>query len=246
MNHIRRICRSLSGLPRRAGLLIATAAPAVLWADPPLPPGWNKYPHLPTGHQPTVRFPPSRTNHPPPPAHVHPLAAGGTPGWQLTLMAVTVLLLVATVIAAGYPSLSRPAAGERMHRRSDDHIRRCADPQGQPQGERPHLASRPGRNSFANQFIQDIATATSVAPGQNWTAPSTTMPQRRIMHVPWLRPRTVQLCIHCRQNPAGFWVSHTRDQTARRPWCLSCCQELGQTRYHVIPFDRHHGAGRFQ
>lgn len=27
-------------------------------------------------------------------------------------------------------------------------------------------------------------------------------------------------------NPAGFWVSHTSDQTARRPWCLSCCQNL--------------------
>jgi hypothetical protein len=70
------------------------------------------------------------------------------------------------------------------------------------------------------------------------------MPQRRTMIVPRLRPRTVQLCIHCRQNPAGFWVSQTSDQTARRPWCLSCCQWLDPGRYHVIPFESHGGTGR--
>ena len=59
MNHIRRVCRSLSGLPRRAGRLVASAAPAMLWADPPLPPGWNKYLHLPA-----VRFPPAWTRQP--------------------------------------------------------------------------------------------------------------------------------------------------------------------------------------
>jgi hypothetical protein len=41
----------------------------------------------------------------------------------------------------------------------------------------------------------------------------------------WL-PHAFQLCIHCRRNPAGFWVSRTGDKTARRPWCLSCCQGL--------------------
>ena len=108
----------------------------------------------------------------------------------------------------------------------------------------PRIRRQPGRR--AGRFIQDIPAAASVAAGQNRPAPTPTMPRRRTMTAPWLRPRTVQLCIHCRHNPAGFWVSHTRDQTVRRPWCLSCCQELGQTRYHVIPFDRHHGAGRFQ
>jgi hypothetical protein len=49
-------------------------------------------------------------------------------------------------------------------------------------------------------------------------------------------PRTVQLCIHCRKNPAGFWVSHKDAQVVRRPWCLSCCQELELSSYDVIPF----------
>jgi hypothetical protein len=64
---------------------------------------------------------------------------------------------------------------------------------------------------------------------------------------PRLPPRTVQLCIHCQQNPAGFWVSRTSDHTARRPWCLSCCQLLDPGRYGVIPFDSHRcGAGRLR
>jgi hypothetical protein len=235
MNHSRRICRSLAGLPRLAGLLIASAAPAVLWADPPLPPGWNKHPPVPASTRPVPSLPPGWNKHPPLPAHVHPLATGGTPGWQLTLMAITVILLAATSVAIGNPGPGRTAAGERTRRRGD--------PQRQPQGERPHPASGPGGNGFAGRFIQDIAAATSVATGQNRPAPPATMPQRRAMITARRWPRTVQLCIHCRQNPAGFWVSHTSDQTVRRPWCLSCCQELDQSRYHVIPFDGH-GAGR--
>jgi hypothetical protein len=60
--------------------------------------------------------------------------------------------------------------------------------------------------------------------------------------MPWRRaaialPHTVQLCIHCHQSPAGFWVSHKSGQTVRRPWCLSCCQTLDHERCDVIPFD---------
>jgi hypothetical protein len=51
----------------------------------------------------------------------------------------------------------------------------------------------------------------------------------------WL-PHTVQLCIHCRENPAGFWVSRTGSKTTRRPWCLSCCQGLDQNRCDIVPF----------
>jgi hypothetical protein len=60
--------------------------------------------------------------------------------------------------------------------------------------------------------------------------------RRRILTAPRL-PRTIQLCIHCRHNPAGFWVSRGSSQTVRRPWCLSCCQDLDPGRYHVQPFD---------
>ena len=49
-------------------------------------------------------------------------------------------------------------------------------------------------------------------------------------------PRTVQLCIHCRQTPAGFWVSRKNSVVAHRPWCLSCCQHLDQNRCEIVPF----------
>jgi hypothetical protein len=196
------------------------------------------------GSQPADRFPPGWNKHPPLPAHIHPLATGGIPGWQLTLMAVTVVLLAATSVAIGYPGPGRTAAGERRHRRSDDRIRRRADPQDATHGGRPYPASRPGRDGFAGRFLQHIAAATSVVTGQHRPAASTTMPRRRTMIAVPLLPRTVQLCIHCRQNPAGFWVSHTSGQTVRRPWCLSCRQGLDQSRYHVTPFDGHGSAGR--
>jgi hypothetical protein len=99
MNHIPRLRRSLSGLPRRAGRLIGSAAPAVLWADPPLPPGWNKYLHLPA-----VRFPPDWTRRPPLPAHGQTAAVGGPAGWHTTLIAITAAVLAAAVIVI----LTRP------------------------------------------------------------------------------------------------------------------------------------------
>ena len=50
------------------------------------------------------------------------------------------------------------------------------------------------------------------------------------------RARSLQLCIHCRERPAGFWVSHRGGTVARRPWCLTCCQELDQGLCDVVPF----------
>jgi hypothetical protein len=35
------------------------------------------------------------------------------------------------------------------------------------------------------------------------------------------RGRTIQLCIHCMENPAGFWVSRRSGRVVHRPWCLS-------------------------
>jgi hypothetical protein len=67
--------------------------------------------------------------------------------------------------------------------------------------------------------------------------PANRAPARRPSGAPGLLPRTVQLCIHCQQTPAGFWVSRRGGQTVRRPWCVSCCQELDQDRCDVIPFD---------
>jgi len=102
---------------------LTAAMPAALAAPRPRPPGWNK--------------------HPPPPAHLHPLATAGIPGWQQALMAITVVLLVAVLVAIAYPGPGRPAAAERTHRLSDDHQPRHADPRGQPaELARPALARR--------------------------------------------------------------------------------------------------------
>ena len=90
---------------------------------------------------------------------------------------------------------------------------------------------------FVDQVIQDVAAAASVAVGQNRPAPTATMSRRSAMATPRLLPHTVQLCSHCRQRPAGFWVSGDSGRMVRRPWCLSCCQELNPGRCQVIPFD---------
>jgi len=64
-------------------------------------------------------------------------------------------------------------------------------------------------------------------------------PRERLLtrFLPARLPHTIQLCIHCRDNPAGFWVSRTGDKTVRRPWCLSCCEGLDWDRCDMTPFD---------
>ena len=107
----------------------------------------------------------------------------------------------------------------------------------QPQSQEPQLASRSGRDGLAGRFTQDLAAAASMAAGQNRPAPAATASRRRSISMSGLLPRTIQLCIHCRRNPAGFWVSRDSGQTVRRPWCLSCCQNLDPGCCHVQPFD---------
>jgi hypothetical protein len=122
----------------------------------------------------------------------------------------------------------------------------------QPADPAAHRPGRSGRDGFAGHFIQDMAAVASVAaaqePGQRGhgsrpagqarPAAAATMPWPDTVTARGLRPlHTVQLCIHCRQSPAGFWVGRCGGQTVRRPWCLSCCQELDRDRCDVIPFD---------
>jgi hypothetical protein len=73
--------------------------------------------------------------------------------------------------------------------------------------------------------------------GQTRPAPAPAKPRRRAVTMPRLLPHTMQLCTHCRRNPAGLWVSRDADQTARRPWGLSCCQHLDPACHHIRPFD---------
>jgi hypothetical protein len=75
----------------------------------------------------------------------------------------------------------------------------------------------------------------ALAPTQ--PAPGTANSRWRTIATPGVRPHTIQLCVHCWQNPAGFWVSRSGDLTVRRPWCLSCCQDLDSARHHIRPFD---------
>ena len=76
-----------------------------------------------------------------------------------------------------------------------------------------------------------------MATGQDRPAPTITSSRWRTRTTPRLVPHTIQLCTHCRHNPAGFWVSYTSGQTVRRPWCLSCCQDLDPRCYHIKSFD---------
>ena len=100
------------------------------------------------------------------------------------------------------------------------------------------ILRRPRRDGFPARLIQDMAAAAGVAVGRAARpAVTITPPRRRALTVSRLLPRTVQLCVHCRQSPAGFWVSRRGDQTVRRPWCLACCQELHRDLCDVIPFD---------
>jgi hypothetical protein len=107
----------------------------------------------------------------------------------------------------------------------------------QPLGQEPHQASRPGHDSSTRRFVQHVAAAATVAADQHRPTPTTTGSRQRTAIMPRLLPHTIQLCIHCRHNPAGFWVSRNGSRTARRPWCLSCCQDLDPGCYHVNPFD---------
>jgi hypothetical protein len=76
---------------------------------------------------------------------------------------------------------------------------------------------RPRRDGFPARLIQDMAAAAGVAVGHQGARPAatTTAPRRRARAVPRLLPRTVQLCIHCRESPAGFWVSRKNGKVGR-------------------------------
>lgn len=90
--------------------------------------------HLPVPARPrlALKFQPSWDKHPPLPAHVHSLATSAIPGWQLTLMAVTIVLLAATLVTIAYPGPGRTAADKRSHRPTHDRVLRHAEPQEQP------------------------------------------------------------------------------------------------------------------
>jgi hypothetical protein len=103
-----------------------------------------------------------------------------------------------------------------------NHIRRNAVP----------LAARlPGGPGHPASVMPNAAPARQNRPGRTIIV--------SLLHkliAPGLLPYTMQLCIHCRESPAGFWVSHKSAMTVRRPWCLSCCDVLNRGRCDVVRF----------
>jgi hypothetical protein len=95
---IGRLARILAALA--TAVLAVTAAPAAALATPrPRPPGWNKHPPQPASTQPASEPLPGWTKHPPLPGHLHAVVTGGMPGWQIALVAITGVVLVAGVHA---------------------------------------------------------------------------------------------------------------------------------------------------
>jgi hypothetical protein len=106
IGHIRRLI-ALTGLAS-TWLGLAAAAPAAfavrvpppggpaVTTAPPEPPGWNKHPPLPPGHihQP-VHLIPVRVP-------IHTAVIGGTPGWQIALIAIGAALFAATAAVLAY------------------------------------------------------------------------------------------------------------------------------------------------
>ena len=104
---------------------------------------------------------------------------------------------------------------------------------------RPAVAvtTQPGPRRWATHSPPPVPASTIATSeprvGARPQAPPARLPA---MAAPAWLPHTFQLCIHCQQNPAGFWVSRTGAKTVRRPWCLFCCQGLDRDRHDMIPF----------
>jgi len=80
------------------------------------------------------------------------------------------------------------------------------------------------------------ARTTVTAEPRGGTRPHAPRERLRTTILPARRPHAIQLCIHCRERPAGFWVSRTGSKTVRRPWCLTCCEQLDRDHCDLIRF----------
>jgi len=111
--------------------------------------------------------------------------------------------------------------------------------------QHPQLAAGPAAPAASQPGPPRWTTSPQPAPARTITTAQPRVdvrpqPPRELLRtriLPARLPHTIQLCIHCQDRPAGFWVSRTGGQTVRRPWCLSCCQGLDRDRYDVIRFD---------
>jgi hypothetical protein len=162
---------------------------------PPVPPGWNKHPS-PSG-----------------PAHVRAALTGGMPGWQITLIAAGAAVLAVTlaVLLTRAQAARRRTAAHRADRPGRDGLaeRSIQDVTAAASAAAGHQLGRPDHQSRPADGGRWAAHTPSAAPGtgsagQNWPAPTATMSRLLAAIAPGLLSHTVQLCIHCRQSPAGF------------------------------------------
>ena len=132
---IGRLARIVAALA--TAVLAVTAATAAALATPrPLPPGWNKHPPQPASTQPASKpLPPGWNKHPPLPGHIHAMVTSGMPGWQVALIAIAGVVLVAAVHAP-HPGLgTRRKTGTRGPGIDDKSLRPLLD--GALAGEPP-------------------------------------------------------------------------------------------------------------
>jgi hypothetical protein len=125
--------------------------------------------------------------------------------------------------AAAATGLDQAPTGARLQPPADQ--RRPAQPPGHPDRGR----GRGTRLRGGGDRVPDVGRAAALG-RQRHRAGLFTRTASGVL------PRTIQLCIHCQQRPAGFWIRRTGGTVVRRPWCLSCCQDLDRDRHDVIPF----------
>ena len=121
------------------------------------------------------------------------------------------------------PLLDQASTGARLQPPGDQ--RRPAPLAGQPDQGR----GRGARLRARGDRVSDSGRAAARGRQRRRTGPFVTIARG-------MPPHTIQLCAHSQQRPAGFWVRRTGGTVVRRPWCLSCCQDLDRDRYDVIPF----------
>jgi hypothetical protein len=78
----------------------------------------------------------------------------------------------------------------------------------QPNGQEPHLVSRPGSDRPAGRFLQHVAAGASVAASQKMPAPTTTNSRRRTITTPRLLPHTAPLDRGARRRALGEGPRH--------------------------------------
>lgn len=95
-------------------------------------------------------------------------------------------------------------------------------------------AAQPAARLSRGQGPTASVMASAALARQNWPAGTIIVSLLHKLIAPGLLPHTMHLCIHCRESPAGFWVSKKNAKAVRRPWCLSCCDVLDRGRYDVV------------